>query len=186
MKLHSRSIKAFGAAFLLCGSSQALDFSYSFVNHNGSANTTEGAIVTGKILGLNDNMVNFQPVTVTLDSISPDNGLLPLPFIWFESGTFDVLGGMIQSAQFSKHDPTAEIDLNTDIGGRILINKPDWGTYYINGTPEITFTPLNTESTQQTPTPDGGASTLGLLALSAVGGASLRRFASKAQKRNLR
>jgi hypothetical protein len=179
MKLHTHAMKAFGAAILLSGSSQALDFSYSFVNHNGSANTTEGAVVTGKILGLNDNMVNFQPVTVTLDSISPDNGLFSLPFIWFESGTFDVLGGMIQSAQFSKHDPNVEIDLNTDTGGRVLINKPDWETYYINGTPEITFTALNEQSAHQTATPDGGASTVGLLALSAAGIASVRRFASK-------
>jgi hypothetical protein len=174
MKLQSLLVKTLScaAAAFLCARSQALDFSYSFLNNAGSPNTTVNAVVQGRVLGLNDNMVNFQQVTVTVDSITPDDNILTLPLSWLEFGAFDVQGGIIVSAQFSKHDPTVEIDLNTATGGRFLVNKSDFSTYYrnFNGEqelPGITFT--------QIPTPDSGA-TLSLLALSAAGITAVRRL----------
>ncbi|HEV8542505.1 MAG TPA: hypothetical protein VGR78_08940 [Verrucomicrobiae bacterium] len=164
------------ALLLLAVPCHALQFNYSFVNTDGFG-TALGSVVKGTINGLNDNTVNFQKVTVTLDSISGSDALGYAPHGWTDFGVFTVSGGLITEAAFSSNDGTLGIDLNTSPGGRGLVFPlPGFVPFYRNGTPEITFTPVagDLHSTGSA-VPDSSTNTLALLAGSAAGLLVLRR-----------
>jgi len=160
------------ALLLLAVPCHALQFNYSFVNTDGFG-TTPGSVVKGTIDGLNDNTVNFQQVTVTLDSISGSDALGYAPHSWFDYGVFTVTGGSITDAAFSSNDGILGIDLNTSPGGRGLV-FPSAGfiPFYRNGTPEITFTPV---ADVRSSVPDGSTNSLALLVGSTAGLFVLRR-----------
>ncbi len=168
-----RSLPLKLAALLLLGvPARALDFQYSFVNTDG-VGTTLGSVVTGTIEDLVDDSSNFQPVTVTLDSISGPDGLGFAPYSWTSSGQFHVSAGVLSFVQWSANDGVLGIDLNTDAGGRGLVfPSGPFVPFYRNGTPTITFTPK-----ASTPVPDGASHSLLLLAGSLAGLTILRRRA---------
>jgi len=170
-----------GCAVLVFSStkSQALDFTYSFVN-TGGAGTTIGSVVTGRILGLQDNSFNFLGATVTFDSVSTgfDPGFSATS--WTEAGIFQVVGGVLVSVNFSgdvahESNPAANEVITIQTGNRDFVAYNNFTKYYYDGAAAATFTPLSTPSAA----PDA-TSTLGLLVAGAVGLETLRRRQARA------
>jgi hypothetical protein len=168
MNFKSVSIKAllFGATGLALLSTQAfaLDFQYTFENLNGDVGSPTD-IVTGRILGLNDNSFNFQPVTVTLDSVSPSIDPAFKAYTWTDFGLFFVLGGNMLFQSWSSNDGSYAINLDTF--NAPFVATSDFTKYYLGGEESLIITPLSS-------VPDGGSTQI-LLGVGLVGLALLHR-----------
>lgn len=136
----------------------AMDYSYSFVNTSG-INTTLGATVSGRILGVgNGDGVFFNPITVTFDSVStgfdPGFGVDS----WTDFAIVFVTGGNISFIQFNANDGSEAVDLHTSDRGLIYLGN--FSAFYRTPGEEIHYAPITTSD--RTSTPDSGT-TLALL-----------------------
>ena len=163
LKIKTFTLAAAGFA-LLSSSALALDFQYSFVNTLGNVGSPAD-VITGRILGLNDNSLNFQPVTVTLDSVSPSiSSPFTAPYQWTDSGVFAVSGGVLSGISWSSNDGTFAINIDTANAPFIATSSAGqlFSKYYLGGQEgSLSITPLSS-------VPDGG-STMLLFGLSLAG-----------------
>jgi len=142
----------------------AMDYTYSFRNTSG-INTTFGAIVSGRLLGVgNGDGLFFNQITVTLDSVSTgfDPGFGPDS--WTDFAIVDVNGGNITFLQFNANDGSEAVDLHTT--DRALVSLSSFGAFYRTAGEGVRFAPIAT--------PDSGT-TLALLGSAVAGLGWFRR-----------
>ena len=128
----------------------ALDFSFSFSNNDG---TTDGS-VTGIIKGLKEGFGNQRPESISLTSYPDDLGvnsngdLVYRPLPWYEPDRsfFEVENGQIVDASFRTLGPSSEFSINYNSYGSLssILNLGNGDVIENNaGFAGVTFTPVS-------------------------------------------